>query len=298
MATPPAHASSWLDSIGPTMSSTGPEMFATLREKLFAGDLAVITGGAPAGADDVLGVVMEMGMPNGTALVFGLRDGSASLYFSGGGGHLGGQGRPHINAAARRLVEAARGFVAKLPPVTEHPLPAAGRIRFSIFTPAGVHAAEVAEAELLGGASELVPLFHGAHQIITGFRVLDEGRKPNERLYVNLLLTALARGHAPSAVLTAGERPPDPATLTSDAQDLEWFAATGLDLDAQSSEKIVSLLLEAAGFRRFHLRKSEGLLRTDLQAHDGASSTSFDFAVKKGRTDDGRVRIEITPARP
>jgi hypothetical protein len=275
--------------------STGFETFLSLRARLFGEDLAALTGGAASG-DEVVGVAMEMVMPSGTALVFGLRDGSASIYLSSGGGSLGGQGRPPIDAAARRLVETARGLVAKLPRVVEHPLPAAGRIRLSIFTPAGVHAAEAAESELVGG-NELLPLFRGAHEIITGFRLVEASRAADEPLYVNMLLTALARGHASSVVLTAGEPLPDPATLTRDAADLDWFASAGLAPEAQSSEKVFNVLLEAAGFRRFHLRRTEGRIRAALEAHDRASTTSFDFAVTKGRTDDGRVRIEIAPVR-
>jgi hypothetical protein len=117
-----------------------------------------------------------------------------------------------------------------------------------------------------------------------------------EPLYMDLLLTALARGHAASVVLTAGDRLPDPTTLTNDALDLDWIAATGVDPGAQSSEKVVNLVLEAAGFRRFHLRRTEGRIRASLEAHDG-SAADFEFAVTKTSADDGRVRVEITPAR-
>lgn len=280
----------------PDEPSPGPDTFAALRAQLF-GSVGAIAEPAPAGGDEVVGVVVELGSSQGTALVFGLRDGSASMYLSSGGGAIGGIGQPHIADAAKRLVQTAQGLVPKLAPALQHPLPAAGRIRFSLLTPAGVRAAEVGQAELVAGTSELAPLFSGAHQIITGFRLAQEGGKPNERLYVNLLLTALARGHAASVVLTAGDRLPDPAALTNDAQDLDWLASVGLDLDAQSSEKAVHLVLEAAGFRRFHLRRTEGQIRTVLPSHDGASSTDFDFKVTKGTAPDGRVRVEIAPLR-
>jgi len=58
---------------------------------------------------EIYGVAMEGGVARGSFLVFGLRDGSASMYFSSGGGTIGGEGRAPINAAARMLVEAARG---------------------------------------------------------------------------------------------------------------------------------------------------------------------------------------------
>jgi hypothetical protein len=118
----------------------------------------------------------------------------------------------------------------------------------------------------------------------------------NERLYMQMVLTALARGHAPSLVLTAGAPLPDPATLTGDARDLVWFASTGLELAAQSSEKVVNLLLEAAGIRRFHLNRTAGVVRAALQGHDGATEVPVDFALTK-RSVDGRVQIELQPVR-
>jgi hypothetical protein len=118
----------------------------------------------------------------------------------------------------------------------------------------------------------------------------------NERLYMQMVLTALARGHAPSVVLTAGEPLPDPASLTADARDLDWLAAAGLDLAAQSSEKVVNLVLEAAGIRRFHLNRTAGVVRAALESQDGATETDVDFAVTK-RSVDGRVQIEVAPVR-
>jgi hypothetical protein len=118
----------------------------------------------------------------------------------------------------------------------------------------------------------------------------------NAALYIEMLLTALARGHAASVLLTAGEPLPDPATLTSDPRDLAWLASTDLELAAVPAEKIINLLLEEAGIRRFHLRRMEGRIRATLEAHDGGSA-AFEFAVAKRAGDDGRARLEITPQR-
>ena len=118
----------------------------------------------------------------------------------------------------------------------------------------------------------------------------------NERLYMQMVLTALARGHAPSIVLTAGAPLPDPGTLTGDARDLDWFASAGLEPAAQSSEKVVNLLLEAAGIRRFHLNRTTGVVRAALQDHDGATELPVDFALTK-RSVDGRVQLELAPVR-
>jgi hypothetical protein len=119
----------------------------------------------------------------------------------------------------------------------------------------------------------------------------------NEPLYVNLLLTALARGTAASVVLVEGDRVPDPATLTNDAHDLAWFAEEALDLDAQSAHKVIRLVLEAAGIRHFHLRRTEAQIHASLEAPDGTPS-DYTFKVTKLATPEGdaRARLEISLA--
>jgi hypothetical protein len=279
-------------------SPPAAELFASLRDKLFRGDLASMTGAVDANTtgDEIFGVAMEVGLPRGTALVFGLRDGSASLYLSSGGGSIGGQGRPQINLAAKKLVQAARGLVDKLPRVEEYPLPPTGQVRFSLFTSSGVRAAQVSERDLLGGQSELLPLFVSANEILAGFRLAEEQGRANEPLYFNCLLTALARGSATSVVLTAGTTVPDPSTLTTDPQDLAWFSSIGFSLEAQSTEKVIDLILKTAGFRPLSFGKKEGTIRASLAARDGKASSIFTFRVTK-RSTHGRVQVEIVPVR-
>src|ERR1700709_372584 len=96
------------------------EVFKGLRDQLFHGDFLALAPAPSGGAvsdpgPELIGVAMEVTFDTGTCLVFGLRDGSASVYLSSGGGSIGGQGRPHINAAARKLVETAREFLANCP---------------------------------------------------------------------------------------------------------------------------------------------------------------------------------------
>jgi hypothetical protein len=277
------------------------EVFTGLRNQLFQGDLAALAaapeGAGPDGPTEVIGVAMEMGLERGSFLVFGLRDGSARLYLSSGGGSLGGQGRPSVNAAAKKLVQTARGFVERLAPASEHPLPAVGRVRLSIFTPSGVRAAEAAVAELRSGSSELFPLFKGADDIITAFRLAEQQRQvSNEPMYLNCLLTALARGTAASATLVEGQPPPDPAQLTADPVDLEWIAELAFARDRLSSEKIIAMVSKLAGFRWFLVGKKTGRITTRLAAHGGGSFDQARFTVERRRRD-GRLEVEIAPIR-
>jgi hypothetical protein len=154
------------------------ESFTGLRDRLFQDDLSALAPAAPE--DDatsgipVVGVAMEVGLANGSYLVYGLRDGSASIYFSTGGGTIGGGGRPTIRGAAKRFVRSAREIAPSLPSVREHPIPSVGRVRFSVFTSEGVRAAEASDADLKAGTGELRPLFMSAHELIACFRRLEE----------------------------------------------------------------------------------------------------------------------------
>src|SRR5262245_41277052 len=97
----------------PRPGASPADVFTGLRDQLFHADLAsqapADPSTAPSGTGpEVIGVAMEGATEGGTYLVFGLRDGTASLYTSTGGGWIGGQGRPDVNAAAKRLAEKGR----------------------------------------------------------------------------------------------------------------------------------------------------------------------------------------------
>ena len=282
-------------------ASSPAEVFTGLRDRLFHGDLSRLAPGSgpPASSteQELIGVAMEVALDRGTYLVYGLRDGSASIYLSTGGGSIGGQGQPSINAAAKKLVEAARPFLPGMPRVEELPLPAPGRVRFSLLTSAGVHAAETDEAELMSRRGELLPVFAAAQEILTAFRRFERREPGDESSYVNCLLTALARGTAVSATLIEGSPPPDPAGLTADATDLAWIAELGFVLDRLSTSKIIHSLLKLAGFRWFHLGKAEGRIQVKLAAHGGKSVSDARFRVLRRRRG-GRVEMEIAPVRP
>jgi hypothetical protein len=82
----------------------------------------------------VLAVLMETGYPEAVATLAAVMDGSASLYFSNGGGIIGGGEKPGQNAAARKLVAKAAEFESECAPTTEFTLPQKAHTRFCIIT--------------------------------------------------------------------------------------------------------------------------------------------------------------------
>jgi hypothetical protein len=147
-------------------------IYTELRSRMLGlsqADLPELHANAP-----VLAVVMETGYPEAVATLVGLADGSTSLYFSNGGGTIGGGEHPQVAAATRRLVEVAASTLERLSPATEFPLPADGVTQLTAVTPNGRLSATASEDELGSGGHELSELFHAAQDVIAQLRLIDE----------------------------------------------------------------------------------------------------------------------------
>jgi hypothetical protein len=125
----------------------------------------------------VLAVVMETGYPQAVATLVAVMDGTASLYFSNGGGIIGSGANPGSNAAARKLVARAADFLPFCTRTKEFPLPEKAHTRFYIVTRDGVLTGEAKEDALGNGRHRMSPLFHTAHELISQMRLADEKRK-------------------------------------------------------------------------------------------------------------------------
>ena len=150
------------------------EVSAEFRAKLLRGTAAQFSIEPVA---DVWGVLMEIGYPDAAATVVGLGDGTASLYFSSGGGIIGGGPHPSINAAARRLVEISGRHRSELSPAKEFPLPQPGDVTFYVLTTQGVLRGGATEAALGSGKHPLSEMFFAGHDVITGIRKVTEERR-------------------------------------------------------------------------------------------------------------------------
>jgi hypothetical protein len=271
--------------------------FAKLRGELFGAHLGAIDLARESPAT-VQGVVIEIGTEESVLLVFGLGDGTASVYSSSGGAFMGGRDHPRINSAARALVDEARGLVGVVPRAVDAPLPRPGRVRISILSRDGLRAGEDDERSLMVGAGVLYPLFLRGNDIVRGYRALEpptaRERQPHsdEAAYVMCLLTALARGHQTSVRLFENAPLPDPAALTHDLRDLEWFTSLRLDLERLSAGGIVRFFCRRARFSELPRDQTTSSLRIPLQSFGGAPRWVFDFRVTQ-RECDGGFGVEV-----
>lgn len=118
----------------------------------------------------VWGVVMETGLESGFYTLVALADGSTSLYFSTGGGIIGGGEHEPVREASRELLAVADRLASKAAPAADTAPPGAGFTRFFLLTFEGLRSYGAPEVELGEQRDPLSPLFHAAHAVIAQLR--------------------------------------------------------------------------------------------------------------------------------
>jgi hypothetical protein len=158
------------------MANLSPtELAAALRKNIFTEYIKNLS--APAYAKEpCLGVVMEMGYEKVVPTVFGLLDGSASIYFSTGGGIIGGQGHKAVRIAARRFTQFAGLHLPEMSACTDFPLPKFGETTFYVLTWGGVFTLSALEEELRNDTHEFSPLY------LAGLNLIAQLQKIKQRV--------------------------------------------------------------------------------------------------------------------
>lgn len=124
----------------------------------------------------VLAVVTELGYPKAVVTLVTIADGSASLYFSSGGGIVGAGQNPGPAQAAQAVVQEASKYLFAFKKAKDHALPQIGGVRFNILTGEGLFFIEVPEADFHGHHS-LTSLYDATQALIAEIRMLDERRR-------------------------------------------------------------------------------------------------------------------------
>ncbi|HEY0172559.1 MAG TPA: hypothetical protein VGB98_16170 [Pyrinomonadaceae bacterium] len=119
----------------------------------------------PQKADEVLGVVVEMGYDQGVAIIAGYADGRARFFGSTGAGYIG-EGLPEpVQKAARALTQEAAPVVRKLNPGARRGYPTRDRVRITVLTPAGLRVADEESRRLEESAHPLSGVYLAANKL-------------------------------------------------------------------------------------------------------------------------------------
>jgi hypothetical protein len=128
---------------------------------------------------NIWGVLMETGFDDGAFTLVALADGTASLYFSTGGGIIGAGQHETVREALRDFILQANEFESSADPVHEFPMPEEGWVNFYFRTFDDVRKYSAEEVELGEGRDPLSPLFHTGHRVLTEIRLIHEAREEN-----------------------------------------------------------------------------------------------------------------------
>jgi hypothetical protein len=127
--------------------------------------------------ESALGVLMETGYEKAVATLVAWIDGSASVYFSSGGGIIGGAGHAEVRIAAKRFAQFVGIHISEMSVCSDYPLPKVGQTTFYAISANGVFTITAPEQELGNGAHSFSPLFHAGHYLLTRLRMTVEKRQ-------------------------------------------------------------------------------------------------------------------------
>lgn len=158
------------------MTTEKPEGAAALREMLLRSK-ATDFGFAPTPElPHVWAAMMEMQFSKATASLVAVRDGATSLYFSTGGGVIGGEAHQPVREANRKFLSAIERFLgakAFVPQISALAV-VKDAVTFNVLTYDGLVAARDTEARMQSRKSPLWPLYLLGQDVITQLRLTAE----------------------------------------------------------------------------------------------------------------------------
>jgi hypothetical protein len=168
--------------IKPAQSDAGAPAanpYRELREQALTVESAKV--GIEAVEGHAWGAIMDMRIDDAIVTVVSFADGTASIYFSNGGGFIGGHQHDAVRGAAKTFVDAASAALPVMRPATSYPFPAAGYVAFYARTASITQAAEADEQRLQSApAGPLAALYAAGHGVITAYRELVPAPTPAE----------------------------------------------------------------------------------------------------------------------
>ncbi len=145
------------------------EVYTALRDQVLQVKPDAI-GQAATGQSTVFAILMETGYPEAVATLVAVADGSASLYFSNGGGIIGGGEHQPVRKVCKEFLTLAQDFVLQSSITDKFPLPKQGNVRCYLLTQEGVYTFEATEDDLGYERHPCSPLFHKGHELISAIR--------------------------------------------------------------------------------------------------------------------------------
>jgi len=144
------------------------DVYKGMRSRVFGLKPEMI--GLPGTSNAPLAALMEMGHDDEVYTLVCVADGAASLYFSTGGGVIGGGQHEPVRAASLSMLKRAAESASQLVPTETYPLPLRNTVRFYLISADGIRTAEATEQDIKSGTHHLHSLFLAGHDVIARIR--------------------------------------------------------------------------------------------------------------------------------
>ncbi|MEO1248071.1 MAG: hypothetical protein AAFX56_20520 [Pseudomonadota bacterium] len=125
----------------------------------------------------VFALLMETGYDEAAVTIVAAADGSASMYFSNGGGTIGAGEYEQVREVVFETLSETGKYLDELELTNSYPLPKLGQTRFFVVTDAGVLTSAAPEEMLGDEKHDLSPLFLQVHKLIAYIRTAEEHRR-------------------------------------------------------------------------------------------------------------------------
>ena len=159
-----------------TTDTSANGVYSGLRHQALSIKRTEIGLDATSGNEPAWGVLMETGYDSVTVSLFALADGTTSLYFSNGGGVVGGQAHEAVQRANAAFLNEANNSIRQLKSCSSFPVPEPSHTVFYVLTDSGILTDNALEADLGYDRHPLSPLFHAGHEVITQLRLMSESQ--------------------------------------------------------------------------------------------------------------------------
>ncbi len=156
----------------------GPKMYEILRNGNFTALPESIGITHYSKLNQVYGVIMEVGLSKGHYTLTSYNTGDASIYFSSGGGIIGGFAHEKVRNAAINFVEKSDIYASKANVAITYRYPKEGEVLFYFFTKTGKRYLRSIESKLADRSDDLSELYVNAHAVITELRLIQETSAP------------------------------------------------------------------------------------------------------------------------
>jgi hypothetical protein len=150
--------------------AAGGSIYHELRGRVFT--LVPETVGIEPLPSGLWGIVVDTAWDEAASTLVALADGSTSLYFSTGGGIIGGGDHEPVRAANAKLLASAIEVIDGWPSALDDDLPATDHVYLWALTEDGPRRVSATESDLASGRNASSRVYLAAHDVITALRAI------------------------------------------------------------------------------------------------------------------------------